>query len=178
MKKGDILYGEYPFIVRFILTLIIFKVLRDKNSPLIIPVIFLLILDYFDFPCPAISNRIDTKGTFYIYRADINYQLRDKVLDLFAYYYLIFLYKNIFDTKTMFVLQILLIWRTIGVLIFLKIKSNKDIWLFFDGINAVLILYSLKRYSSFLEKNYDVLLWFAIIFKIFYEPIHHNKSYV
>jgi hypothetical protein len=160
-----------PFQLRLYSTIILLPLLKYLNVSLVLPVASLFLLDYLD--C-VFYNKFISKYECKRGENNINYHVNDKILDLTTYFLFMFLFWDKFDDKNKSIILVLLIWRTIGVLIFTKTKNKNYLKVFFDGINGVLVLYLLSNYSSFVKDNYNLLIPFVLILKIIFELYNHR----
>jgi hypothetical protein len=155
------IYVNTGMIIRLFLTFISFTILYNyksllgKNIYLILPIL-LLLLD----KCDNIS--ICTQ-TFY-------YQINDKVVDLFSYLLLFFIIP--LNTINGNIIQILIIYRLVGVILFGLTRISIPLIIFFDFVKEYLLYF-------YLFGNNFTYLFIFIIIKIIMEFIQHyiiNKN--
>ena len=152
-----------PLQLRLTTTLVLLPLLKIYKAPLLYPILSLFLLDYLD--C-GFYNTFIGKYT--------NYQVKDKVYDLFAYFLFILLFSKELDSKTLNIILVLFLWRTIGVVLYSKTKNKINLKVFFDGINGVLILYLLSTHFTQVKENYNSLLIITLLIKILFEQVHHK----
>jgi hypothetical protein len=160
-----------PFLVRIILTLIVFIYLRINNCNLIYLIISIFILD--DIDSRLYKILIDNNPLY----KNKEYQVRDKQVDLFTYYIAFILFYNYFDNKNRILIIILLVWRTIGVIKFTNTLDKKYLKIFFDGINGIIILYYLSSKSLYIKNNYNYFIPITLILKFLFELYHHRQKF-
>jgi hypothetical protein len=146
-------YVNNGMIFRLFLTFVSFSVLYNyktllgKNIYLFLPIL-LLVLDKFD-------NIIICTKTFY-------YQINDKIVDMLSYLLLYF----IIPINPL--LQILIIYRLIGIILFGITKQSIYLIIFFDLIKEYLLYF-------YLFGNNNIYLPILIVGKIIIEYILHTK---
>lgn len=149
----------YGFLSRIIATLIFFIFLKKmEHIPFIQKYLYLLIFIGFIV--------LDTIDTFYllnihnIYTFDTilhnlykikYYQINDKIIDIFTYLLLIGLFPS--DN----ILKFLVLFRLIGILLYLKTKNNYSLVIFFDFVKEYLL------YLFIFNHNYNFLPLFLIL---------------
>jgi len=101
-----------------------------------------------------------------------DYIIRDKLNDIFMYILAIFLFYSLFDLFTLRLLISLVIWRSIGILRYLKDNNKINFIYFFDGINVTIFVYFLSLLSSDIRSSYNFYLFIGLFSKIFFEKIH------
>ena len=141
-------------IVRVILTIffiLTIKYNKIKNLLLIIPITYML-LDHVDSTFSKIHNKKCFK-TFH-------YQKYDKIVDIFSYILLLFIYPN--DR----ILLYFILYRLAGVILFSQTKNSTYLIIFFDFIKEYIL------YKHF-YKNYNKIHYYIII-KIIIEVIMHK----
>ena len=163
-----------PLQLRLTTTLVLLPLLKIYKSPLVYPILSLFLLDYLD--CGFYNTFI---GKYNCKKGDeikeyTNYQVKDKVYDLFAYFLFILLFSKELDSKTLNIILVLFLWRTIGVVLYSKTKNKINLKVFFDGINGVLILYLLSTHFTQVKENYNSLLIVTSLIKILFEQVHHK----
>jgi hypothetical protein len=154
--------------LRLILTTIFFLVFKKYNTPFIYIIVSFFILDSIDCDFFRILNKKDKCR-----KEDTDYQIADKISDLYTYILFILLFNDRLDSVTKNIYYILLIWRTIGVFMFTITRNKKYIVTYFDGLNGLLIVYLLSNYSEIIKKNYILFVVLVCIFKYKFEIKHH-----
>ena len=150
---------HYGFISRIIATLIFFIFLKKmEHIPFIQKYLYLLIFIGFIV--------LDTIDTFYLLNIhniyNFNtilhklykikyYQINDKIIDIFTYLLLIGLFPS--DN----ILKFLVLFRLIGILVYLKTKNNYSLVIFFDFVKEYLL------YLFIFNHNYNYLPLFLIL---------------
>ena len=162
----------YPFILRFIITVIILfiiYIMYYDNIDVLTLTIFTFIFDTID--C-GIYNKLINKfdcNTHY-------YQRNDKLLDIITYWSLLLLFRKKFTYNTYILLLLLTVYRTIGVYKYYNNNDNTIIHKYFDGINITLLIYYLSTKSQIINDNYIISLILGLLFKLKYERVHHHIS--
>jgi len=134
-----------------------FFALVDPNISLLLFIAALIVLDSLD------GGRYRGKG--------FNYQKNDKIVDIMSYIIFLIFLKNRFDNKTMTILILSLIWRSIGVIKFYETNDNKYLHYHMDIFKEIVLLYALIP-------NYNLLGIIAVIIgKGLFEQYHHNTIY-
>tara|TARA_B110000483_G_scaffold156428_1_gene185741 strand:+ start:16433 stop:16945 length:513 start_codon:yes stop_codon:yes gene_type:complete len=149
----------YGFVSRIIATFIFFIFLKKmENIPFIQKYLYLLIF--------IGLLALDSIDTFYllninnVHNFDIilhklykikYYQINDKIIDIFTYLLLISLFPS--DN----ILKFFVLYRLIGVLLYLKTKNNYSLVIFFDFIKEYLL------YLFIFGHNYIYLTLFLIL---------------
>jgi hypothetical protein len=149
----------YGFMSRIIATFIFFIFLKKmENIPFIQKYLYLLIF--------IGLLALDSIDTFYllninnVHNFDIilhklykikYYQINDKIIDIFTYLLLISLFPS--DN----ILKFFVLYRLIGVLLYLKTKNNYSLVIFFDFIKEYLL------YLFIFGHNYIYLTLFLIL---------------
>lgn len=154
--------------LRLILTTIFFLVFKKYNTPLIYIIVSFFILDSIDCNFFRILNK-----KYKCRKEDIDYQIVDKISDLYTYILFILLFNDRLGSVTKNIYYILLIWRTIGVVMFTMTRNKKYIVTHFDGLNGLLIVYLLSNYSEIIKKNYILFVVLVCMFKYKFEIKHH-----
>ena len=154
--------------LRLILTTIFFLVFKNYNTPFIYIIVSFFILDSIDCDFFRILNKKDKCR-----KEDTDYQIADKISDLYTYILFILLFNDRLDSVTKNIYYILLIWRTIGVFMFTITRNKKYIVTYFDGLNGLLIVYLLSNYSEIIKKNYILFVVLVCMFKYKFEIKHH-----
>ena len=151
----------HGLVVRIILTLIFYLFLKKmENLPLInkylylILFVFLIFLDVMDFfyviDFESIINPVKLMKNIKDNIADNKYyQIYDKIIDVLSYSLLL-----IFDIDN--TLKFLILYRLIGVLIYLFTLNGKSLIIFFDFVKEYLL------YVSVLGNNYNYLILFLL----------------
>ena len=174
MLEDKIYHG---LVLRIILTLIFYLFLKKmEHVPIInkylylILFIFLLFLDCLDNLCYYnIDFLIDVKNILTKKKlgTNISYQKYDKVIDIFSYLLLF-----IFEIDNY--LKFLILYRLIGVILYIQTHNGKALIIFFDFVKEYLL------YISIFGNNYKYLLIFILKkiileYYFFYSKIVNNK---
>jgi len=160
------LYG--PFNLRMVITLLTFGIFNFNILTLII-IIFAL-----DFIDGDIYKLISWDFNF---TKTHEYQRYDKLADIITYIIAISLYHNLFDSNTLMLLIILIVWRSIGVWKYFYKNDNNILITHFDGINIVMIVYYLSTVNAVVKNNYSLSIVGGLIFKYLFEIFHHRRIY-
>lgn len=104
---------------------------------------------------------------------DLAYQKTDKILDWITYLAVFFLFHKIFDKTTRAVYFVLLVYRLIGVLLFVQTGNRIYLAIFFDGLNVVLLLMFLVKLFPTMQRDFFSWLIVGLLLKFFYEVAHH-----
>jgi hypothetical protein len=107
---------------------------------------------------------------------NIKYQINDKIIDLVTYFAIVLLFHKQLN-KYNVLLWILLIWRTIGVVLFTKTQNKKYLKLFFDGLNAILIVIYLASVFPYVNNNLKLFVGLGLLTKFIFETIHHRNNF-
>jgi hypothetical protein len=129
----------------------------NNNLLLILPIILILLdkLDNIETYYSYSTGKSDCSTTF-------DYQIKDKAVDLFSYFLIYFSFP--LDIHVLY----LILFRSIGVLLFFLTKSSYWLVVFFDFIKEYLIyIFIFKEDFSYIP--------FAMIGKILFEYIFHTK---
>ena len=149
----------YGFLSRIIATFIFFIFLKKmENIPFIQKYLYLLIfigllvLDSIDTFYLLNIHNIYTFDTILhkLYKIKY-YQIIDKIIDIFTYLLLIGLFPS--DN----ILKFLVLFRLIGILLYLKTKNNYSLVIFFDFVKEYLL------YLFIFNHNYNYLPLFLIL---------------
>jgi hypothetical protein len=100
---------------------------------------------------------------------DPNYQILDKVLDIFQYFIAILLLEPILPKSIYVTTLFFLVYRIIGIAIYLVNKNNKTFEIFIDFVKEYLLLSVL-----FSPLPMPVLLA-SVLLKVGYEYLMHDK---
>ncbi len=150
--------------LRFILTPLLF--LTKNNIVLtIIMLVFLDIVDCNPIILKLFTNEYKGQGCSY----DENYQLLDKSIDIFQYIFAIILLQNILPKNIFNISLAFLLYRIIGMIIYLLNKNNKIFIIFIDFIKEYLTLFILFGEPS------SYILFGSIVLKIIYEYLMHKQ---
>jgi len=160
-------------VIRITLTII---VLYFTNFSLYIKMIIIFLFDFID--C-GIARFFKLYKTEYICNT-INYQNKDKLSDTIYYILLFyFIYSNqILNKKQINIIFILLLYRLIGLLIFLY-KKNRKVFFYFPNFFEYIIFFwvLLKNLNiKISQKNEIIIIILLSIVKIYHEYILHYKS--
>ena len=153
-------------IFRLVITAIVLPLLRYKISVLVL-LILLVILDLLD--CIKKIN-----GS---YCHSHNYQRMDKLSDLISYTYAILVFAYMFDTRTLGLFVVFILWRAIGVYKYQTINDNTILYTYPDFINSTMFVFYLSTINTTVYDNYYIFIALGMLFKILYERIHHKNSY-
>jgi|688.fasta_scaffold316890_2 hypothetical protein len=93
------------------------------------------------------------------------YQLRDKIVDTLSYAYVLLVYSEQLDP----LFRIALIYRTIGVILFIATRQSFWLILFFDTVKEILL------YRYLFEEN-NTYLVVMVILVILYEVVHKTMN--
>ena len=129
----------------------------NNNLLLILPIVLILL------------DKLDNIETYYSYSTGnsncsttFDYQIKDKVVDLFSYFLIYILFP--LDINVLY----LILFRSIGVLLFYLTKSSYWLVVFFDFIKEYFIyIYIFKEDFTYIP--------FAMVSKILFEYIFHIK---
>lgn len=157
------------FVFRLALTITIFIYLKIQNVqslPLLVALLF--IFDAVD--CGRLSP-FDADCKSY------DYQIKDKIVDMFAYILFFTLFKNLFDDFTKKILFVFILYRVIGVIGFVLTKNTFYLKIFPDFVNSTLIAYIIYQYFNLERSTYYILIVVGMIFKIFFEQYLHGNTY-
>jgi hypothetical protein len=105
-----------------------------------------------------------------------SYQKADKIVDLMTYVAIVTVFYDYFDKYTLNILVAMLLYRFVGVLLFIKTDDKKYLKIFFDGINSTLIVYYLSTVNGTVSKNYNLFLLLGFVIKIIFETVHHKNN--
>ena len=152
-----------PMLIRYIVTIVTLTIIKKNgnlNINLILP-IALTILDSVD------SIFIFSKKYKLKYKCfnKNDYQMNDKVCDIISYI-LVYLMFGL-DNHVLF----FIIYRTIGVYLFLKTKDRKWLIIFFDFIKEYLLYLYITN-----SKHNNKLLITLIASKITFEYLYHSLT--
>ena len=166
----------YGFMSRIIATFIFFIFLKKmENIPFIQKYLYLLIF--------IGLLALDSIDTFYllninnVHNFDIilhklykikYYQINDKIIDTFTYLLLISLFPS--DN----ILKFFVLYRLIGVLLYLKTNNNYSLVIFFDFIKEYLL------YLFIFGNNYTyipILMVCKIGFEYYFHKVHNRSAY-
>jgi len=160
-----------PHILRLILTTLILLQLKILEQPLIYPIASLFILDSTDCGLYKLYDK-----DYDCSKTNISYQIKDKIIDLYAYWVFLALFFDKLDPITLNLYIIFFIYRFYGVYLFYKTKNIEYIKIFFDGMNGLLILFELTKTFDVIKNNYSICLGLMMGMKILFEKIHHNMN--
>lgn len=169
-----------PQQLRIITTTIILILFKFYNTNLLSVLLALFLLDFLD--CSTITNKLfypDYK-CLRKYKSDSvhkkeyeDYQKKDKIIDLFAYFLALVLFHNLLDNKVILIYIVLFLWRTIGVIKYVRTNNPKYLKIFFDGINGLLALAVFSSHFNIIKNNFDIALIPVMFSKIIFENIYH-----
>jgi hypothetical protein len=157
-------YISNGILLRIILTIVSFNILyilREKNLYLILPIL-LTVLDTFDnaFLLPKIIAKLQlTNCTIKC----LYYQISDKICDIFSY---VLCYVYFYDVIKDPLLELFILYRLIGILLYISTNNKYYLVIFFDLIKEYML------YKYFLGKNL-LYLPLVIILKICFEYVLH-----
>ena len=169
-----------PQQLRILATIIVFISLKIYNSSLLSVLFALFLLDSLD--CSTLTNKFlyPEYKCLRKYKNDpenkkeyLDYQKKDKIIDLFAYLIVFILFHNLMEENVKLFYIILFLWRLIGVVKYYKTEDTKYLKIFFDGINGLLVLSVLSSRYDFVKNNFNLLLIPMMLLKIIFENLHH-----
>jgi len=102
---------------------------------------------------------------------DITYQILDKVLDVIQYFIAVLLLEPILPKSIYVITLFFLIYRIIGIAVYLVNKNNKTFEIFIDFVKEYLLLSALCAPGTI---PMPVLL-ISILLKVGYEYLMHDK---
>lgn len=102
---------------------------------------------------------------------DPNYQILDKVLDVFQYFVAILLLAPILPKSIYVITLFFLIYRIIGIFVYLVNKDNRTFEIFIDFVKEYLLLFALFSPSQIPPS----VLLISILLKVGYEYLMHEK---
>jgi hypothetical protein len=105
------------------------------------------------------------------------YQSMDKVMDWITYFLILVIFGSTFDTLTRSILYALLVWRFIGVVQFTKTKDVRYLHVFFDGMNATILVSYLATKLPWVSVHYIPTIALGLIIKTVFERRHHSSPY-
>lgn len=163
-------YNNYGFILRIVLTIVSFEWLKqmsNKGDILLILPILLTVLDILDgvFVTYRLWQEDETKifSTTNCARLSNHYQTIDKLVDIVSYIYAyVYFHDIIKDT----LLQSFILYRFIGVILFMVSAQKRFLIVFFDFVKE----YMIYKYLS-MDNNYVLLA--CVILKIVFEYCLH-----
>ena len=160
-----------PQLLRIALTTVTLVLLKyfQSNDSLVLPITSLFLLDTVD---------CDIYRLFYTYKCgkkDLDYQKSDKIIDLYAYTLFIVLFYKQFDNYNLFLYIYFLLSRAVGVYMFYKTENKTYLKVFYDGVNAFLILFELSKHVNLIKTHYNFFLLMTVCFKILFEIIFHKE---
>lgn len=169
-----------PQQLRIFATIVVLISLKIYDANILFVLIALLLLDFLD--CSTLTNKIlypDYK-CLRKYKDDpehqkeyIDYQKKDKIIDLFAYLLVFALFHNLMGESVNYLYIILFFWRSFGVLRYVKTQDTSNLKIFFDGINGLLALSVLANHYDFVKNNFNLLLVPTMLLKIIFENVYH-----
>ena len=162
-----------PQQIRILSTIVSFVLLKFTNAPISLVLVAVVLLDFLDcskyiYPDNKCLKKYKNEEEFK------EYQQKDKLIDLMTYFFVLVIFYPLFDTKTLYIFVVLLLWRTIGVYKFVKTRDTRYLKIFFDGINALLFLAVLSAHYVAIRNNYDLLLIPFMLSKIVFDSVHHS----
>ena len=169
-----------PQQLRIFATIVVFISLKVYNSSLLSVLIALFFLDFLD--CTGYNTFLakDEYKCLRKYKNDpkhqkeyTDYQKKDKIIDLFAYILVFTLFHNLMGENVNHLYIILFLWRSIGVLRYIKAQDTSNLKIFFDGVNGLLVLSILSSHYDFVKSNFNLLLVPTMLLKIIFENVHH-----
>lgn len=164
-------FVNHGILIRIILTILTFELLKQQNNPkdifLQLPIL-LTILDLAD-GLVVKYNQYKKKPQFLLFPSNCTrlskyYHYIDKGIDILSY---IYAYVSFYDTIKDSLLEYFIIYRLIGVLMFIITGQKQFIIILFDFVKE----YMLYRY--FVKPNIYVLV-LCIILKIAFEYYFHT----
>ena len=162
-------YVNNSMIFRSVITIITFILLYkscnnnkfiNKNIYIILPIL-LYLLDILDGEYLRLFNKKNCCKYF-------QYQLMDKIIDIISYCLLFFIIKK--DI----ILYICIIYRLIGVILFIITKNSYFLVIFFDFVKEYLL------YRYIFDNNYKyiyVFIMLKIMFEYLLHIIYENSNY-
>lgn len=153
-------------VFRLVVTILILPFFRHRISVLML-LVLLIILDFFDCIRKLHGSYCRTH----------NYQRMDKLSDLISYIYAILVFSYMFDIRTLGLFVIFIIWRTIGVYKYQMKNDNTILYKYPDFINSTMFIFYLSTINTNVYNNYYIFVVLGMLFKIFYEKLHHNQVY-
>jgi hypothetical protein len=166
-----LLTNNKPQLLRVALTTVTLVLLKyfQSNTSLVLPIASLFLLDTVDCGLYRLFDK-----TYKCGKKDLDYQKRDKIIDLYAYTIFIILFYNQFDNHNLFLYFYFLLSRVVGVYMFYKTDNKNYLKLFYDGVNAFLILFELSKHVNLIKTNYKFFLLMTVCFKILFEIVFHK----
>lgn len=153
-------------VFRLVATALLLPLLRNRVSVLGL-LIVLIVLDWLDcIPVPK------------SYCGTHNYQRMDKLVDVTAYTYAALVFGYLFDTRTMGLLVAFIALRAIGVYKYQHANNNRILYMYPDFVNSTMLVFYLSTISPFVYDNYYACILLGIVFKVFYELLHHSTPYI
>lgn len=163
----------YLHVFRLFITLVLLPLFRYKPYLTALTLALLLIaLDLLD------CNRVIVFLTKNNYCKTFQYQKLDKLTDLIAYVYALSLFYYLFDTRTIVLLILFILWRAIGVFQFQIHNHNGFIHLYPDFVNSTILIYYLSTKNRVVYDYYYLFVLLGMWFKAGWEKVQHNKAYV
>jgi hypothetical protein len=102
----------------------------------------------------------------------------DKLVDIISYTYAILVFSYLFDTRTLGLFVVFIIWRAIGVYKYQKENDNRIMYMYPDFINSTMFVFYLSTISDTVYNNYYVFIVLGMLFKVFFEISHHKRTYI
>jgi len=167
------LTNHLPQIFRIVLTTVTLILLKyfQSNTSLVLPIASLFLLDTVDCDVYRLFNT-----TYKCGKKDLDYQKSDKIIDLYAYTLFIMIFYDQFDKHNLFLYFYFLLSRAVGVYMFYKTENKNYLKLFYDGVNAFLILFELSKHVILVKTHYKFFLFITVCFKILFEIVFYKTS--
>lgn len=119
-----------------------------------------------DGVCDIFTEKIQTKN--------FDYQLSDKIMDLYVYSIFLILFNSYFSRDILNVVWCFLVYRTIGVVEYSKTEDVDYIIYFPDFINSTLIVYAAYDTLQIPQSSMWYTIIISMIFKVGFEMVHHR----
>ena len=155
-------FVNVPMLSRYILTVVTLVIIKKINGKRNINLILPIVLGHLDSFDTILVFSKKYKSEYDCFNKN-HYQMNDKVCDLTSYILAYLMFD--LDKYVLF----FIIYRAIGVCLFLKTKDNRWLIIFFDFIKE----YLLYLYITNSKKNNKLLIT-LIVSKIIFEYVFHG----
>ncbi len=156
---------QYSLLLRALLTPLLYL----TRTNVLLTAFLLTLLDVIDCN-PLVMKLLPEKDKIAGCSGNTTYQILDKSLDLIQYITAIILLKPVLPSNIFITLLFLVIYRIIGIFVFLTNNNPKTFILFFEFIKEYMVL------SYIFKGNIPIFILIpAMLLKILYEYLMHDK---
>lgn len=145
--------------IRVVFTFILFILIKWPTNPLLLSGVLLLLDTFAGIITPHEKRKKETKTK--------EYQHADKIADVVSYLMLIYLIPN--DP----ILHFFVLFRTLGVFLFIKLNKAWPLIVFFDFVKEYLVL---KQFKFIPIKWMFIFMFLKMMFEFYFHTIHNRHD--